>query len=341
MAKLYPKRGIFYAWGYLPSGERWIESTRTRSKREAERVAVDLERDVRLRADRAAREGGSLGWALRALVDSLKAGGKAAGTIVNTDIKARHLIRVLGAELPLTSLEPPQGRSVIAEYVKARVGDAARSTIAVEVNVLRMALRVAAREGRYHGDTRQLSVTELRGAHRPRKRWLTKAEARKAIALTPPQWRNHVIAYLGLGVRREELYQLAEVADGRVHVKGTKTHGADRWVPVPKHVAPLLRGAPPYFRPWTRISADLAKVAKDAGIEHFTVSDLRRTYTSWLLSEGVSLGVLKELLGHTSTRQIELVYGHASEASLRDAVSRLPAVRGAKASRKRGAGKGS
>ena len=58
------------------------------------------------------------------------------------------------------------------------------------------------------------------------------------------------------------------------------------------------------------------------------MSDLRRTFASLMLSAGVSSSVLKELMGHTTTKQIDLVYGHATEEARQSAVAAHPLAGG-------------
>lgn len=333
MARLFRKGrdGIHYAWGYLRDGTRWTRSTGTREKRAAARIAAAFELDAQREADAAANQAASLGWALSALLQSQRTGGKAAGTIRNTEVKSGHLVRLLGTNLPIAALEPPDGIVRIASYVADRVGEGAmRSTIAIEVSVLRMALRVAARGGHYRGDTALLSVRELRGAHKPRRRRLTHKQALAVIAETPPQWRDHVETYVGTGVRRMELYAITaadlDLPGNRLHVRGTKTELADRWVPMAPRVREILirraleHPSGPLFREWKRQHLDLADICARADVERCTTSDLRRTFASMLLSAGVSASVLKELLGHSTTKQIDLVYGHASDEAKQQAV---------------------
>lgn len=336
MARLYRKRGWYYAWGILPDGSRWTRACRTKREREAQVEARRLEGDVLREADAApTAKGEALGWALNALVATMEAGGKRESTIRNTRVKIGHLGRVLGDRLSLRDLEPPKGIALIAGYVRQRVSEeAARSTIAIEVSILKMALRVAAREGFYRGDTRALSVVELRGAHKPRKSWRTREEIAALIAATPPQWREHVETYVGLGVRRMELYRIEasdlDLRGNRVHVRGTKTERADRWLPMTPRVRAILerraeeRPEGRLFPEWTRAHLDLGAICEAAEVPYTTVSDLRRTFASLMLSAGVSASVLKELMGHATTRQIDLVYGHASEEARQSAMSQHP-----------------
>lgn len=342
MARIYRKGrdGIYFAYWFV-NGKRVTRSTGTRRKRDAQSLGDELERAGRLEADQAAHRDATLGWTMMRLVESLRMGGRAPATIVNTATKARHVVTYFGAELSISAFEPPEGVARLREYVAARVNaGAARSTIAIETNVLKMALGLAAREGRWRGNTRSLSVSELRGAHKPRRQWLTADEARKLIAETPPQWRDHVEVYIGLGVRRMELYRIEardlDLRGNRVHVRGTKTERADRWLPLSPRVKKILaarakaRPEGRLFPEWTRAHNDLRDICERAELPATSVSDLRRTFASLMLSAGVSSSVLKELMGHTTTRQIDVVYGHATEEARQKALSAHPLARGSK-----------
>ena len=128
--------------------------------------------------------------------------------------------------------------------VEGRVGAVAFDSIVIEVNVLKMVLNLAAREGCFRGNTRALSVAELRGVHKPRRQWLIADDAKKLIAETLPQWRDHVETYIGLGVRRMELYRIEakhlDVKGNCVRVRGTKTELSDRWLPLSPRVKKIL-----------------------------------------------------------------------------------------------------
>ena len=50
--------------------------------------------------------------------------------------------------------------------------------------------------------------------------------------------------------------------------------------------------------------------------------DLRHTYASWLVQAGVSLQVVKELLGHT-TIKTTMIYAHLTEKHVDSAVDKL------------------
>lgn len=64
------------------------------------------------------------------------------------------------------------------------------------------------------------------------------------------------------------------------------------------------------------------KAARQAGIEDFRIHDLRHTFASWLVSEGVELVKVRDLLGHSSIKMTER-YAHLMPDRLLGAVSVL------------------
>ncbi|SEM97034.1 tyrosine-type recombinase/integrase [Halomonas caseinilytica] len=64
------------------------------------------------------------------------------------------------------------------------------------------------------------------------------------------------------------------------------------------------------------------KAAKQAGLDDLRIHDLRHTAASWLVTDGVPLEVVKELLGHSSITMTER-YAHLAPHRVREAVDRL------------------
>ena len=55
-----------------------------------------------------------------------------------------------------------------------------------------------------------------------------------------------------------------------------------------------------------------------------TCNDLRRTFASWSVQAGVPAKVVANLMGHTSTRMVDLVYGRVGPNDYELAISKLP-----------------
>jgi integrase len=68
------------------------------------------------------------------------------------------------------------------------------------------------------------------------------------------------------------------------------------------------------------VRRDLGDACNRAGIDPVSPNNLRRTYASWLKQRGVDSAVVAKLLGHTSTRMVDLVYGHLADDTLAAAV---------------------
>ena len=70
------------------------------------------------------------------------------------------------------------------------------------------------------------------------------------------------------------------------------------------------------------IRTGFAQAVKRVRLEDLRIHDLRHTAASWLVSDGVPLEVIKELLGHSSITMTER-YAHLAPQRVREAVNRL------------------
>lgn len=70
------------------------------------------------------------------------------------------------------------------------------------------------------------------------------------------------------------------------------------------------------------IYASWREALDQAGIVDFRIHDLRHTFASWLVMEGVSLYVVRDLLGHSSIKMTER-YAHLAQSALVQAVAVL------------------
>jgi integrase len=76
------------------------------------------------------------------------------------------------------------------------------------------------------------------------------------------------------------------------------------------------------WAPYDQIYA-MEKAVKAAGIDPVTFHELRHTYASGLLNQGVPLIYVAEQLGHKDTRMCERHYGHIARTALAETITKL------------------
>lgn len=157
------------------------------------------------------------------------------------------------------------------------------------------------------------------------------------------------------GLRPSEVVRVEgrdiNVESKRLHVRGTKTQAADRYVPIPDELLADLTGLEP-FEPafknangdhvsmrtvrsmWKHAKLHLAEVM-GAEVSHGAVIGinpvapdlkmycLRHDYATRLQDAGVPINVAKYLLGHSDISTTSKVYTHTSEESIQAAADRI------------------
>lgn len=144
-------------------------------------------------------------------------------------------------------------------------------------------------------------------------------------------------------------HTLSGIKDGRPVLTEPKTETSKRMVPMPETVQTLLRSHRArqnqqrlaHGRTWKdndlvfcdpngepisgqRIRASFRRFAKEASLpEEAHFHDLRHVCATMLAEQGVPLRVAMEILGHRDMRTAELVYKHARESAMRDAMTSL------------------
>jgi hypothetical protein len=110
---------------------------------------------------------------------------------------------------------------------------------------------------------------------------------------------------------------------------GTKTTKSLRKIPIAQPLGEFLRvhqePMGPVVPRWPNVRRDLATACINSGIARVSPNDLRRTFASWLKQQGVDSMTVAKLLGHTSSRMVELVYGHLDSDTYKRAIALLPA----------------
>ncbi len=252
--------------------------------------------------------------------------GNAPGTVKMYVERGSHVARLIG-DLDVNHLHVDDVQS----YIQRRLDEgAARETVRKELCALRRSLTIAKERGMMHGDARACIPT-FRVRYVPRKRYLTHSEFKALAAeLTPPRQLWLMLAVF-TGGRDGEVDGLCwhhvDFEQRLILIAGTKTERSERVVPLHPMLAAVLESqsnrSGHIAGEWLNARRDLARACKRAGIERVSPNDLRRTFASWLKQQGVDSYVVAQLLGHTTARMVELVYGRLDRLTLSKAMAKL------------------
>ena len=163
-------------------------------------------------------------------------------------------------------------------------------------------------------------------------RYLSEDEYHRLLNATTKDYTKHAIKFALLsGMRKGEILGLEikgniDLINKIIHINDSKS-GERRDIPISEGLGVLTeeikgeRKSGKLFNGGDFKKGFQASV-KRAGIEDFHFHDLRHTFASWLAIDGVSLFVIKELLGH---KKIEMTmrYAHLSPDCRAEAVNVL------------------
>jgi integrase len=178
-------------------------------------------------------------------------------------------------------------------------------------------------------------VPKFKTRYVPKMRFLTLGEFEALLSLLPEARRHWVRVAVYTGGRLAEVEGLVweehiNLVTNQLMLPGTKTAKARRSFEIPPALGGYLRSfesrTGPVVEAWPNVRRDLAVACKRLGIPKVTPNDLRRTFASWLKQQGVDSMVVARLLGHTTSRMVELVYGHLNNEAFKRAVATLPAM---------------
>ncbi len=338
------KRGDIWHVRYWRDGERVSESTHQTSRKAAETVGLQLERDAS-DPDHAATVGKTLsdafGLLIREREEEARAGRKSLATVAFYRQKAGHWVDLFGPGFPLARMNARVVKDFISsrrsEFVdKAETKRISDHTIGKELIAVRAALKLAVREGLWRGDPKAIVPVAFAPEYDPRERWLTDAElSRLFVELDPAQ--AAAVAFMVATSAEWSCVVRAKRVDvsddrGRVHLRGTKRKTRNRVVPiVTEWQRSLLEYAIKHghgtrgllFAPWPGVGQSLYWACKRAGIDHATPNDLRRTFAQWMIDEAMPLELIAPMMGHGSMAMLQRVYGRMSAATLESRVRRV------------------
>lgn len=311
------------------------------------------ERKLIERADprRAAAEAATLADAIREMYAELRRRGRAAATQKKCRQKLAHFPRIWGEDCKLATIDAKK----IAAYLDARLDDSpeatgfitpVRLTLRDELAFLRQTLKLARKQQRYPYAIADVFPDQFETGHKPKKDWAREENLPKLLAHVEPRHAAHLLFFVCTAGRLADSYRAKREdfktgPDWRAHVRGSKTDGSFRTVPVEDflhtYVKRMLRdaeGEDVLFVDWPNIHRDLKAACGRAGIPAVTTNGLRRSFGMWHRLRGFSLDTISKLFGHTTAKLVRDVYADVDG----DELAELMALEKARGTFKNGTG---
>jgi integrase len=223
---------------------------------------------------------------------------------------------------------------IVSDYRDERLKSVKPATVYQELSLMRRMFNVARREWKWTRDNPVADLSFSVGNKNARDRWLTIEEEKTLIdKATNPSWlRPLLIMALHTGMRRGEILDLdwnhIDVSRRMLTIHRSK-NGQKRSLPMSQTLCDTLRAIKirnisgrvfPIAVRSLRAAFDMT--TEKAGIMDFHFHDLRHTFATRLVQNGVDLYKVKELLGH-KTITMTMRYAHHYPESLRTSVEVL------------------
>ena len=245
-----------------------------------------------------------------------------------------HLIPFFGS-LPLDQING----SVIEQYKTKKISTHNRKTVNNHLICLGKCLRMAVEWGRLQVAPRISSLKLTK----PKMDFLSPLETAQLLRdATEPIWNEMTRMAVRTGMRRGELVALdwsdVDLVKGEVMVRrsyvngimGTPKNHKERQIPLTNDVREMLsnrkerKGLIFCRADGTPLDKSInggaiIRICKRVGLRSIGWHTLRHTYASTLVSEGIPLTIVSELLGHSDIR-VTMRYAHLAPSQLHDSV---------------------
>ncbi len=275
----------------------------------------------------AAAERASLGDAIRELYAELRRRGRSKATQDRAKKKLGHFARLWGVQRKLSTIDA----RLIGQYIDTRLTDRGirkgskveRITVRDELAFLRQALKLARRQGCYAHAIDDVMPIRFETGHKPRKDFIPFVDLPRLLTHVASNRIAHVLFFCVTGGRIADSYRARrsdfDTIKWRIHIRGSKTEGSLRTIPVPNFLRPLVRlllaedtgGGPDLlFREWVNINRDIKATCVRAKVPKVSTNGLRRTFGHALRMHGFDLDAVSKLFGHTTTKLVRDVYAN-------------------------------
>lgn len=216
-------------------------------------------------------------------------------------------------------------REVAAELRDDLLQAYAPATVNRSLGALKKALAVAFEKNRTQVD--YSAMVKRIPENNQRTVYLSMAEVKAIADHASDQVRAAIWVALLTGCRRGEVCKIAAEDIGKHTIKiqagNTKTLRY-REVPIVPALRPWLKHLPLSIG-FEGVKSGFRRAREAAGMEHVNFHDLRHSCATILLGLGVSLHVVREILGHTSIKTTER-YAHVMVKPQREALAKLGAL---------------
>jgi integrase len=337
MSRIF-KRGNIWYMDFEYQGKRYRKSLQTRSKQIAELALKDT--DVKI-----ARERFDLEPPKDILFSDFSIKFLQWYQVQNSKRSFEDYHNLFKASLipffrsyPLKRINP----ELIEKYKQQRIEKISPSTVNKELIALRHLFNKAILWGYLHDNPAQ-EVDKLRVKQKSI-RFLTVDEIGKLLSTSPEYIRPVLLTAIHAGLRKSELFRLEwdDIGFDRGYISVRNKKGAhtknykNREIPMTAELTQTLstlklsngiihsriflkRDGTPHGG---EIRKTILKCIKLAGIKLFTLHDLRHTFASHLVMDGVDLPTVKELMGHANI-STTMIYAHLAPEHLNSAIQRL------------------
>lgn len=156
-------------------------------------------------------------------------------------------------------------------------------------------------------------------------------QARFVHLIQQNKYRDLYLFYLGTGCRKSEALTIkwtdVDYVGKRIHVKGSKTENADRYVPLFPEIETLLAGikhTDEYIFPITEntIKCNFKRLKRQSGLT-FRIHDLRHTFATRCLEAGIAINTVQLWLGHSKASTTADIYTHVQSTFEKEEIKKL------------------
>jgi integrase len=329
------RRGKIFWFRFNYQGRRIQQSTGTHDRRLAERIyAKAYTEAIEGNWFRLESKKRSFDELRERYIEDYAIPNKAPNTVEKDKYSFKRLSAFFGGMM-LAEITPQK----IAHYKRSRrEANASVSTIARELELMRASFNVAFREWEWL-DSNPFSKVRIEKPRGHKERWITFEEEQRLLEVSPKWLREVIVFALNTGMRQGEILGLKwpQVDLQRKALTLLLTKNKEkRTIPLNQAVMDLLRvkSKVRHISGYVFHSKTGSRLDKDNVIRGFTIArgkadlddvrfhDLRHTFATRLVQNGIELYVVSKLLGHKSIK-MTMRYAHHYPESLRHGVDIL------------------